>query len=1697
MSAINRKVILNPTRAALMRSTSIAATVAFLALATGAAAQDINWDTNAAAGTQGSGNGNWNTTDQNWSLNAGAGAGLSDQVFANGRNVTFGPVDNATVTIDAGPVSPASIIFSGDGYVIAGAGANSLDVTGTMNITVSSTGDTAQITAPLTMSTGETITFTGASDGTLRISGGINPGGALGGTFNAAGETLTIDNDAAINADVVNSGSTTTSGGDIGGDLTVSGGNFTHNTAGSVTGDTTVSSGTLTAAGGDFGATGVTLNGGNLTYTGDSTGNVTGNGGILTVNGSGILRGDLTNDGSTTTNNGQITGTVDVLDGTVNNAGAGVIGGPTTVNGAGAVLNANGGDFTGGVTLTNGTVNYTGNSSGNVTATGGDLNVNNGGTLAGTLGVSGTANVDNNGTGNITGLTTISGGVVNGNGGDFSGGITMTAGDLNYTGDSAGNVTASGGTIDVSGTGILRGTLDNAGAATVIAAGGRVTGSTTLSSGSINNAGTIDDNVAVSGGTLTNTNDITGTVGITGTGIVNNNGAGASITGLVTVNSATATLNANGGDFTGGVSLIAGDVNYTGDSAGNVTATGGTIDVSGTGILRGTLSNGGTAITTIAAGGQVTGATTISGGSVDNGGTIGGTVLVNGTGTLNNNGAGVITGLTTVNAAGATVNANGGDFNGGLTLTNGDVNYTGDSAGNVTANGGTLDISGTGILRGTLNNGGATTVIASGGQVTGATTVSGGSVSNDGTIDDNVSVSSTGVLTNTGSITGTVGISGTGIVNNNTTGDIAGVVTVNGGTLNANGGTFSAPGNGIVNAGGAVSILADTDVDIGHTGGNTIIAATAAPGPTLTGTISQSGGGTVTNNGGVSGNVSVNGGTFNNNENIGGTLTMGGAGGSFNNNPGGSITGLATVNNGTLAANGGTFTAGIDANGGNVDINAATTANITVDGGDLDIASGIALTGTVAQTTGSTTNNGTVSGNVSVSGGTFENDDTDAADAVVAGIGGTLTISGGSFDNESGANVAGAVVVSETAITSGTLNMNGGTFGTSPVTNNGGTINVNADTTANVANNSGTLDIDAGDTLTGNVTNGETVELNGTIAGTLGNSGDVNAANGSAVTGAVNNASGGDITIADGGTATFGAGITNFGGATITVGTGSTLSSVGNLVDNRAGAILNNNGTVDAIVSNLGTVNATNATFNGVVGNSGIINATDTTFNAFVGSSGTINGTGNLTFGAGLNSSGTISTVNSAANDVITLGADSNLNGTILRFDIDLDPPSGTVGASDTLVITGGTATGNVTLAFNSLGAGSVDLDDLLIIDANGGVNNLNVGTPTFAPPLTGGSFVYFLVQPGGVGTDVFLRNQVNPGITALAGNVTLTQSLIGSIINRPSSPFVSGLAYDDPDQCGAGLWGRAIAGKADATGNSTADAGLASEETTGSSLSATYAGVQFGGDFACFNGYLNGWDVAAGGIGGINLGSVDQPVTVPGVGLGDPAIVTSITNADFLQYYAGVYATASRGPLAFDLQYRLEKTDFTVNNSSVGGGASLGITDRDFSSKAQTLSGSASYGIPIGDSNFAVVPTVGFAWTRTKTDPIVFDNGDRLLIDDFDSQTIFVGATVARTIFSESGDSLQRQFITASYYNDFADDPTARFDTGGPIVGNLVNENLGAYTELSAGWNYVRILNPGQIGPARQLDASIRADARIGDQLNSYGITGQLRLQF
>ncbi|MGL4321518.1 MAG: autotransporter outer membrane beta-barrel domain-containing protein, partial [Paracoccaceae bacterium] len=565
---------------------------------------------------------------------------------------------------------------------------------------------------------------------------------------------------------------------------------------------------------------------------------------------------------------------------------------------------------------------------------------------------------------------------------------------------------------------------------------------------------------------------------------------------------------------------------------------------------------------------------------------------------------------------------------------------------------------------------------------------------------------------------------------------------------------------------------------------------------------------------------------------------------------------------------------------------------------------------------------------------------------------------------------------------------------------------------------------------------------------------------------------------------------------------------------NNAGTLTTRALTATGATTNTGTLAASGAANFGVLTNSGTLRAGSLMVTGQTTNTTTIATVGNMNFAGGLTGGGTLNVVDSSINapatgvaapgdttDVIRVGGTGIAGGVTLQFDANLNPTPGNPASSDSLVMGPGAAiTGTVSLEFTiEAGGGGVEIPDILVIDVDEGAANDFVVTTAIGLPNSGGKFVYALDDRDIDNGDVYLRTFLNPGISGLAGNVTLTQSLIGSVINRPSSPFVSGLAYDDPDACGAGVWGRAIGGAANADGSTTDGT-----DTFSSELSANYAGVQLGGDFACFNGFFNGWDLAFGGIVGLNQGGVDQPVFAIDPNADDNLsdVQTSTTTADFDQFYGGTYLAAVRGPLAIDLQYRVEKTDFDLTNTPIGGSTGLGLTGTQFSSKAQTLSGSVSYAFPIADTNLTVLPVAGFAWTKTKTDTIVFDSGDTLEVDDFDNQTGFVGATLARSVFAEDGNSAFNQFVTATYYNDFADDPTSTFNftdptTGASQVDNLTNENLGAYTELSVGLNYVRILNPGQAIPARQLNASVRADARFGEQLQSWGITGQLRLQF
>jgi outer membrane autotransporter protein len=338
-------------------------------------------------------------------------------------------------------------------------------------------------------------------------------------------------------------------------------------------------------------------------------------------------------------------------------------------------------------------------------------------------------------------------------------------------------------------------------------------------------------------------------------------------------------------------------------------------------------------------------------------------------------------------------------------------------------------------------------------------------------------------------------------------------------------------------------------------------------------------------------------------------------------------------------------------------------------------------------------------------------------------------------------------------------------------------------------------------------------------------------------------------------------------------------------------------------------------------------------------------------------------------------------------------------------------------------------------------------------------------------------------------------------VINRPSSPFVAGLAYEDVDPCGPGAWARVLGGGADVKGStSNGVSNVASE------LSSNFYGVQVGGDFACFRGLTGGWDFSAGAILGINKGSSYQPVRAidPNNATVLSPLITSDTRGSFNQAYGGIYGTAAKGPFAFDLQYRYEKTNFEINNEPRVGWVGLGLDNEKYTSTASTISGAVSYARAIGETGITVVPTAGFAYSQIKTDRINFTGIDAdpdvdatLDIADTYSAFGFIGASLSKTSYGDDGTTALNRFVTATLYNDFAPATESTFTDPGGTPETLRSENLGAYGEISAGVNFVKILDPGQVGASKQFNASIRGDVRLSPTVKSWGITAQLRLQF
>lgn len=747
----------------------------------------------------------------------------------------------------------------------------------------------------------------------------------------------------------------------------------------------------------------------------------------------------------------------------------------------------------------------------------------------------------------------------------------------------------------------------------------------------------------------------------------------------------------------------------------------------------------------------------------------------------------------------------------------------------------------------------------------------------------------------------------------------------------------------------------------------------------------------------------------------------------------GTLTGTATVNRGTLT-NDGTIQGDLDTTGGNATVDVTIGATGTVDGAVTHGAGTLTNAGLLSGglevgngTTATITGNGSVAGGATVTLGTLI---LDSASADVD----TLTLNAGTVNSIG--------TVGDATVTGGVFN-NDGTTG--PVTMSDGEVNNTGVVGGPVDVSGGTFNSTGGGLINGDVAlSGGAINADGTISGDIGTTGGLFTTTGALTqTGDFTNAgqvdvAGGDLDIS--GTFTNDGDLT-LSGADLIVGGAFTNTDRITIDDGRefTAASVANSGRIDLGAGTPGSITAT------------------------IG--GPVTGMGNSRLD--LQNGG-------AGDSMVIQGGLSGVN----TLALDIDVTTSNAGFADILTVNGA-VDGDLAITLNPMGGGALTLQGtpITLVDGDTLGGGLNA---SFTGPLAvqNGLILYRLTEDAGNG-DITLQSDINPAIGGVAGAFSSVQSLVSTVVNRPSGAYVSGIAFDTPDNCSTGTWARATAGRVEADTTSTNNLG----DRVTSRGGMNYGGFQGGADFGCFEAFDGGWDVSGGLLAGYNQGTFKERAA----GL--------LTTGDFDQYFVGGYVAAAKGNWSGELQLRYANADFTFDN------AALDLRDASDDVDSYSLSGSMTYRFDLREG-LALLPTVGFSVTDNDSASLTFrdETGNtvgRLKVEDHTSKTTFLGATLSQTKIDEAAATATNAFITGTYYFDGSGSRDSTFTSAdGNASTQLSTSEIGDFGEISIGGSYVQVLGtaPGQ---ARQVNYGVRVDARFGDDVEGVGITGQIRLQF
>ncbi|MCO6409137.1 autotransporter domain-containing protein [Hoeflea alexandrii] len=696
-----------------------------------------------------------------------------------------------------------------------------------------------------------------------------------------------------------------------------------------------------------------------------------------------------------------------------------------------------------------------------------------------------------------------------------------------------------------------------------------------------------------------------------------------------------------------------------------------------------------------------------------------GVVAISG-GEVQNNGGGAIT--SAVSVSGGTLIASGGTFGGNVTISGtGEFNVDGSATvGTTTMTGGVIDVGDAFTLNTDLVQSGGTTTINFNATLTdaGGTTLTGGTITNEGTISNSVTVNG-------------------GTLTNSTGGAVNGLTSVQSGTLNAAGGTFA---GGVAAQGGTVNMTASQTLDLTNNGSviniNTGVnltddlvnnSGTLNIAGTLTGNLTNSATAYVT--GTITGNVINNSSLiFNGNDtltyagNISGTgsLTKSGAGTRTLTGTN-THSGSTTVEAGTLrAGSAGAFTANtaytvnggtLDLNGHNLTMSALSGSGGTVALGNAGLTvnqSGTATYAGVISGTGSLIKSG--AGTVTLTGANSHTGGTTVSGGMLQiGNGGTSGSIGGDITNNAALtfNRSNALIFSDDISGTGSLAKSGA--GTLTLT---GTNTHSGGTTIS----SGTLQVGDGGasgSIGGNITNNAALVFNRndalTYAGVISGTGSLTKSGAGTLTLTGTNTHSGGTTISSG---------------TLQVGNGGASGSIGGDITNNAVLIFNRSGALAyaGAMSGTGsltksgagtlTLTGTNTHSGGTTISSGTLQVGDGGASGSIGGDITnnsaliFNRSGALTYAGAM--SGTGSLTKSGAGTLTLTGTNTHTGGTTISAGKLV--VNGSIGA---VTLNGGTVGGSGTLGGLTASTGST-------IAPGNSIGTLNVaGNSAFASGST------------------------------------------------------------------------------------------------------------------------------------------------------------------------------------------------------------------------------------------------------------------------------------------------------------------------------------------------------------------------------------------